>query len=93
MTGLHAQDSTTVSPGDRMNKSNAKKDRINYRLRMEEEGDLVFNKHNIFGIKLATDGYGIFFEKGKFKTVNKTLIFDFELNEKKDPHEDKGIPG
>lgn len=56
---------------------------------MEEEGDLIFNKHNIFGIRLATDGYGINFEKGKFKTPNRTLLFQFELNEKKSPKEVK----
>ncbi len=54
---------------------------------MEEEGDLIFNKHNIFGIRIATDGYGISFEKGKFKTPTKTLIYQFELNEKKSPKE------
>ncbi len=54
---------------------------------MEEEGDLIFNKHNIFGIHVATDGYGISFEKGKFKTPSKTLLFQFELNEKKSQKE------
>src|SRR5450755_1318841 len=58
-------------------------------MRMEEEGDLIFNKHNIFGIRLATDGYGINFEKGKFKTPSRTVIFGFELNEKKSPKEHK----
>ncbi len=89
MAAVQAQDSSAVSQPDMRNKPNAKKDRINYRLRMEEEGDLVFNKHNIFGIRLATDGYGISFEKGKFKTTTKTLLFQFELNEKKSPKEHK----
>jgi hypothetical protein len=89
MAAVQAQDSSAVSQPDMRNKPNAKKDRINYRLRMEEEGDLVFNKHNIFGIKLATDGYGISFEKGKYKTPTKTLLFQFELNEKKSPKEHK----
>ena len=56
-------------------------------MRMEEEGDLIFNKHNIFGIRLATDGYGINFEKGKYKTPTRTLLYQFELNEKKSPKE------
>src|SRR5258708_16324745 len=56
-------------------------------LRMEEEGDLIFNKHNIFGIRLATNGYGISFEKGKFKTPSRTLVYSFELNEIHDPKE------
>jgi hypothetical protein len=81
---LHAQDSTAVP---RQNKKNAKRDRMNNLMRMEEERDLIFNKHNIFGIRLATDGYGISFEKGKYKTPTRTLLFEFELNEKKNPKE------
>jgi len=82
---LYAQDSTSVPRPQ--NKKSAKRDRMNNLMRMEEEGDLIFNKHNIFGIRLATDGYGISFEKGKYKTPTKTLLFEFELNEKKSPKE------
>ena len=32
----------------KMGKQNAKRERMNNMLRMEEEGDLIFNKHNIF---------------------------------------------
>ncbi|HEY6900087.1 MAG TPA: hypothetical protein VI233_05565 [Puia sp.] len=83
---VFAQDTTGVS---RMkpDKRNAKRQRINNLLRMEEEGDLIFNKHNLFGIRLATDGYGISFEKGKFRTPSRTFIYSFELNEKHDPKE------
>lgn len=56
---------------------------------MEEEGDLIFNKHSIFGLKLATDGYGLSFEKGKYISTKKTRILQFELNEKKDRKEHK----
>ena len=85
---LFAQENAdSVRMASRINKTNAKRDRMNNLLRMEEEGDLIFNKHNIFGIRLATDGYGINFEKGKFKTPSRTLLFQFELNEKHDPKE------
>ncbi len=70
-------------------KKAAKRERINNLLKMEEEGDLIFNKHGLFGIKLATDGYGIFYEKGKFKSTTKTLLFQVELNEKKSPKDHK----
>jgi hypothetical protein len=87
-SGAWAQDSTYLSsPAARRDKKTDKRDRNNRMLRMEEEGDLIFNKHNIFGIKLSTDGYGISFEKGKYKTPRKTTIFQFELNEKKSPKE------
>jgi hypothetical protein len=84
---LHAQDSTNLSRQASQNKKNAKRERMNNLMRMEEEGDLIFNKHNIFGIRLATDGYGISFEKGYYKTPTRTLLFEAELNEKKNPKE------
>ena len=83
-----AQDSAYKSNNSNpRNKKSDKKERINRMMKMEEEGELIFNKHNIFGIKLATDGYGISFEKGKFITPTKTRLLLFELNEKKSPKE------
>ncbi len=58
-------------------------------MKMEEEGELVFNKQSIFGIKLNTDGYGISYERGKYKSNTLTTIYQFELNEKKSPREIK----
>lgn len=84
---LFAQNADSTNMVSRRNRQNSKRDRMNNLLRMEEEGDLIFNKHNIFGIRLASDGYGINFEKGKFKSPRRTLLFQFELNEKKDPKE------
>jgi len=66
-----------------------KRQRINALLKLEEEGDPAFKKQSIFGIKLSTDGYGLSYEKGKYKTPRKTLLFQFELNEKKHPKEEK----
>ncbi|HEY4876875.1 MAG TPA: hypothetical protein VIH86_14950 [Puia sp.] len=85
---LFAQDSTyNAAQQSKQAKKADKRERINKLMRMEEEGDLIFNKHNIFGIKVASDGYGISFEKGKYKTPSKTTIFQFELNEKKSSKE------
>jgi len=89
MVSLHAQDSSYVSKPGTKNRKNAKKERIQNLMKMEEEGDLIFNKHTIFGIKLATDGYGLYFEKGKFKAPRRTLLYQFELNEKKSNKEHK----
>jgi hypothetical protein len=77
----------SVAMMSKMNKQNAKRARMNNMLRMEEEGDLIFNKHSIFGIRLATNGYGISYEKGKFKTPSRTVLYEFELNEIHDPKE------
>ena len=87
-----AQDSTYTSPAQSNYKNSAKRDRVNHMMKMEEEGELIFNKHSIFGIKLATDGYGISYERGKFKSNTRTLIYQFELNEKKSEREVKVSP-
>jgi hypothetical protein len=70
-------------------KNTAKKQRINQMMKMEEEGDLIFNHYGVFGVKLATNGYGIFYERGKFLTTKKTRTLTFELNEVKDPKDHK----
>ncbi|HMC86292.1 MAG TPA: hypothetical protein VKI61_12240 [Chitinophagaceae bacterium] len=85
---IKAQDSTH-SRIPRQDRKSEKRQRINALLKLEEEGDPAFRKQNIFGIKLATDGYGISFEKGRYKTPRRTLLYQFELNEKKNPKEEK----
>ena len=70
-------------------KRQARRERVADLIRREEEGVLVYNKQYAFGIKLATDGYGISYEIGWMKSINRTSILQFELNEKKDPKEYK----
>ena len=70
-------------------KNEAKKQRINQMMKMEEEGDLIFNHYGVFGIKLATNGYGFFYEHGKFVTNRKSKTLTFEFNEIKDPKDHK----
>src|ERR1700743_1353312 len=85
---LFAQDaSDSAKMASRLNKQNAKRERMNNILQREEEGDLIFSKHNVFGIRLASNGYGINFEKGKFKSPTKTRLYQFELNEVHDHKE------
>jgi hypothetical protein len=58
-------------------------------MKMEEEGDLIFDHYGLFGFKIATDGWGIFYERGKFLTTRKSRTLTFEFNEKKDPKDHK----
>ncbi len=88
---LFAQQSP--SPNYNSNHNSAKKNRINRLMKMEEEGDLVFDHHSVFGLRIATDGYGAFYERGKFKSTRKTQLLQFELNEKKDPKDHKVAVG
>lgn len=71
------------SPTAQKDKKAAKRERINALLKQEEEGEIIFNKQSVFGIKLATDGYGLSYEFGKFKSARVATLFQFEINEKK----------
>ena len=64
----------------REKKRDEKRERLNELARQEEEGEIVYNKHSIFSVKLATDGYGIGYEFGKFKANRKSILFNFELS-------------
>lgn len=83
---------TNPSPSKRevkRQKKNERRERINELVRQEEEGEIVYNKQSVFNIRLATDGYGIGYELGKFKSNRKSLLFQAELSEKKHPKEKK----
>ena len=70
-------------------KQEKKKERINQMIKQEEEGTLIYQKQNIFGIKLNSDGYGLMYERGYMKTVNKTNLFSLDIGERKHQKEDK----
>jgi hypothetical protein len=74
---------TPKSPTAKKDKQAARKERINALVKQEEEGEIIFNKQNIFGIKLNTDGYGLSYEIGRFKSARVANIFQIEINEKK----------
>ena len=79
-----AQDNPTPkSPTAKKDRQAAKRERINNLIKQEEEGEIIFNKQNIFGIKLNTDGYGLSYEIGRFKSARVANIFQIEINEKK----------
>jgi len=75
------------SPTAKKDKKAAKREQVAKLLKMEEEGEIIFNKQSIFGLKLATDGYGLSYEWGRFKSNRVATIFQIELNEKKNPKE------
>lgn len=87
-TSLWAQSNAPQSRREaKLQKKNERRERLNELIRMEEEGEIVYNKHSVFSLKLATDGYGLGYEFGKFKTNRKSLLFNFEISEKKHPKE------
>ena len=56
-------------------KKEARREQINLLMKKEEDGELVFIKQNIFGFKLVTDGWGLSYEYGRYKSNKKTLLF------------------
>jgi hypothetical protein len=73
-------------------KKQARKDHINKLIKEEEEGALIYNKQSAFGFKFNTDGWGLMYEHGKYKTINTTNIWWLEFDEHKSHKEDK-VPG
>lgn len=65
------------------------KRRINALIKQEEEGVIAYEKSIAFGAKLINDGYGVFFEIGRAKSVNNGTLFQLELSERKHPKEEK----
>jgi hypothetical protein len=87
-TSLWAQSRAPQSRREaKQQKKLERRERINELARQEEEGEIVYNKHSIFSLKLATDGYGIGYEYGRFRSNRKSILFNFELSEKKHPKE------
>ena len=78
---------------EKQNKKEARKlqkqKKVNDLVRQDEEGVLVYSKQSIFGFQLRTNGYGLFYEKGKMKSQRNTMIYGIELNEIKHSKEDK----
>ena len=66
-----------------------KRERINAMIRAEEEGVIAYRKHFVFGVKLISDGYGIFFEKGFSKSIKKATLYQIEIGERKHNKEAK----
>ncbi len=73
----------------RQQKKDERSEKIKQYLIQEEEGAIIFQKQTIFGIKLNTDGYGMFLELGRMKTARKSNLYSLELGERKHPKEEK----
>ncbi|HUQ67264.1 MAG TPA: hypothetical protein VM101_13970 [Flavitalea sp.] len=88
-SALFAQlpDQTKGKRETKQQKKNERRQHLNELARQEEEGEIIYNKQSVFGLKLATDGFGIGYELGKFKSNRKSILYNFELSEKKHPKE------
>ncbi len=78
---------------EKQQKKAERRERVNQLIKQEEEGALIFQKQSAFAVKLNTDGYGIFYEHGKYKTITKTNLWWLELGERKHGKEEKVAKG
>jgi len=62
-------------------------------MKQYEEGSLIYAKQSAFGFKLNTDGWGVFYEHGKYMTITKTNIWWLEFGERKNHKEEKVSTG
>ncbi len=70
-------------------KKAARRDKLNALIKQDEEGVMIYHKHNIGAVSLTTDGYGAFLEKGIMQNKRRTTLYRIELAEKKHPKEQK----
>jgi hypothetical protein len=70
-------------------KKEEKRKRIDALIKQEEEGVIAYKKQTAYGVKLISDGYGAFFEIGRAKSIRKTMLYQFEISERKHQKEEK----
>ncbi len=66
-----------------------RREKINQLIKQEEEGALIYQKQGAFGFKFNTDAWSMFYEHGKYKTIDKTNLWWLEFGERKDRKEEK----
>ncbi len=74
---------------ERAQKKVERREKINQLIKQEEEGALIYQKQGAFAFKFNTDGWSMFYEHGKYKTLTKTNLWWLELGERKHPKEEK----
>ncbi len=73
----------------KQSKKDQRRQRINAIIKQEEEGVIKYRKHTAFGVKLTSDGYGGFFEIGRAQTINRGLLFQLDIAERRHPKDEK----
>lgn len=85
----YGQSTTGKELSEKEKKKQERKEKINRLIKEEEEGALVYSKQSAFGFKLNTDGWGVLYEHGKYKTITTTNIWWLEFGERKSPKEER----
>ncbi len=89
ITLVAQQNTVPETASSKYQKKIEKREKINQLIKQEEEGALIFDKQSAFSIKLNTDGWGLAYEKGKYKTTSKTSLWWLEFGERKSVKEER----
>ena len=89
MCVLIATASYSQNKDEKQQKKLEKQQQINRMITQEEEGAIIFQKQTVFGVKLNTDGYGMFLEMGRMKTSRQSNLYSLEIGERKHTKEEK----
>jgi hypothetical protein len=85
---LSAQDTARTKSG-KIDKKEARRQKINTLIKQSEEGILIYRKQSIFGLQGRSNGYGAFYELGKMNTQRKTTTYRIDFTEIKHQKEEK----
>ena len=84
-----AQQPDTRSGRTTSSKKDERRKKINAMIKQAEEGVLVYNKQNTYGLQGRSNGYGVFYELGRMKTPLRSNIYRLDITEIKHPKENK----
>ena len=79
----------SLAQDSRKQRQQEKRDHVNTMIKQQEEGVITYRKSFLFGAKLISDGYGIFFELGRASSVKKAMLYQLEISERKHIKEEK----
>ena len=88
-TGFAQLRKLTPAQEEKLRLKNERREKINQLIKQEEEGALIYQKQISQGIHFNTDGWSIFYEKGKYKTITTTNLWWIEVGEHRHPKEER----
>ena len=87
--GFTQQRKLSPAQEEKLRLKNERREKINQLIKQEEEGALIYQKQISQGIHFNTDGWSIFYEKGKYKTITTTNLWWIEVGEHRHPKEER----
>jgi hypothetical protein len=93
LPGFAQQSNTSYPQSKSQIKKEKKKEKIDSLVRQEEQGVINYTRQTDFGVKLVSDGYSLFMDIGRAKSIKRSVLYQVEIGERKNPKEYKQNPG